>query len=1202
MEPFTFLSQYDVVVCTLCKRGTAPTEALTHLSTAHKNILPEDRYGIVQQVLRLPTPYKTNEDFKDFPYPTSPLRRVGWATHLAGLDFNELRRTISLGEKDGWPSDTTSARVDFPWYETQERGESILKAAWDSVTRVIRAAHKGCTYDVVGFSLCYEIGRKSVHVKPSKPFSSSLQPDTLQRYINLWRSIVGFVFRTYDLPHDMQPPYRMTSEQHDILQDWWRGLASSDEEETIDRDCLCFLVSLLDHPLNDTTYDSPLLSALAVHGLRADGGWVTPQLYTGHYSAVIKVARLLAVHHAKLQVSEWDGPDPDRPKLYDVVRGYVSRFLTHVHADSNPTPIDWIYGALSYGLKICFETPTTGQISWADDKITYRDVSFTVRALGEMLQVLVKELACTMDKLTFASLRVKHKLPHVDWDRLHDNVQDTTVGHSFLHHPENTWMEPGRTWLIDRISAEPFTVAEWFRQLPDRRKVVVTKTASEYLKQVDSFKESLLVAIHLLAGQPARTTELLGIRFINTQSGGLRNIIIEDRMVGIVCKYHKGYERSGQTKVIYRYLPRELGDSVVRYIWFVVPFCQLLEANMSSSYRASPYVWDTHFVYDVKKVLDEDSVSCRLWRSDRMRRILIAHTTRLLHGTKLNVQSWRHIAIAIARKRLNGIFSSGEFGCDSYEAYDSEDDVGAAQDSPLDLQAGHSTHVAHVAYGRLATQGNQGIASQQEQFRKASILWHHLIGFTPPGSTKAIKRVLAEVEKDDHHVRRKRLKQLRQTDLDGQLRQLLQNPNAVFRRNQKDTLELVTQGASPVVQVAGTGGGKSMTFLLPAFCLPEATTVVIVPFVALQQDIMERCRTIPITCQEFRHFLNRLKTEFRLDRIVLDECHTILDTSYEFRPQLQLIGSEINSIGTQLVFLTATLPPRDEANLFGLLHIPPGLVKTVRAITSRPNIRYSIVRTPKPEGEITEVRRRVEGLPQDIGDPCRPRSIIYCQRLPNVQERAKVVRQWMIDGGPIVATSALGAGIDIPDESGRAGRDGLPSSSIVVVQSYRTVPSGRDAVWDMEDIREYVQDEVLCRRTILSRVMDGRVDRVGCEEGEELCDLYQATVVTGALEELGDDVAEDPSIPYERTIDEAVVREGVLRQRTQDEVLRLAAVLQRFTTVDCWTCFTFGSPRSYVAHPTCYGRRTIPGYGDDEEGLQQSKVHTDALTKWGYNI
>ena len=46
----------------------------------------------------------------------------------------------------------------------------------------------------------------------------------------------------------------------------------SDSVQLADRACLDLLISLLDHPLLDTSYDSVLLSALAVVGIRDDGG------------------------------------------------------------------------------------------------------------------------------------------------------------------------------------------------------------------------------------------------------------------------------------------------------------------------------------------------------------------------------------------------------------------------------------------------------------------------------------------------------------------------------------------------------------------------------------------------------------------------------------------------------------------------------------------------------------------------------------------------------------------------------------------------------------------------------------------------------------------------------------------------------------------------------------------------------------------
>lgn len=39
-----------------------------------------------------------------------------------------------------------------------------------------------------------------------------------------------------------------------------------------------------------------------------------------------------------------------------------------------------------------------------------------------------------------------------------------------------------------------------------------------------------------------------------------------------VTQYHKGYAMSGDIKIIHRYLPREVSESVIRYLWLVLPF------------------------------------------------------------------------------------------------------------------------------------------------------------------------------------------------------------------------------------------------------------------------------------------------------------------------------------------------------------------------------------------------------------------------------------------------------------------------------------------------------------------------------------------------------------------------------------------------------------------------------------------------------
>lgn len=65
--------------------------------------------------------------------------------------------------------------------------------------------------------------------------------------------------------------------------------------EDYDYTTLDFLVSLLDHTLPHSSYDSVLLSALTAIGIREDSGWLAPADYTGFYSAVIIVGKMLVL-------------------------------------------------------------------------------------------------------------------------------------------------------------------------------------------------------------------------------------------------------------------------------------------------------------------------------------------------------------------------------------------------------------------------------------------------------------------------------------------------------------------------------------------------------------------------------------------------------------------------------------------------------------------------------------------------------------------------------------------------------------------------------------------------------------------------------------------------------------------------------------------------------------------------------------------
>jgi len=1206
--------------------------------------------------------------------PNPWLRRTGFAAHLAGLDTDVLRRTVSLEILEGW--DLVDWDLLENRFEGPEQAQGLLQRIWDSMGRVVRRAMVACSYDNIGHATCFEIYRKDRDVAPRMPFKAGMEEGTIRDYTSVWKRVLGFILRTIDAEDAQRPPYKLTKAQRRSLRELIQAADTPDDngespdaqDQALD-ECLCnFLVTLLDHPLPGPHVQSVLLSALAVMGVRPDGGWVGPIDYTRTLAAVIKVARLVVVWQAVLELrdqdhlpgndceDESDEPlDLEKPALFPLVRARVERFMVRVHTDTLPHPLDWVYTTMAYGKKIRHSTPAQGTVSWDGDKITHHHSSFTMRGLTEMLHTLVRNLGTAMDDLTYAKLATKkNPKPTIDWTQLTDNPALDIVGQSFLDDPRNVWMRSGSDWILNTVQQNTLEMTAWAVRLgPDETKLNPDQVR-QYLDRVNRFREGLLVAMHFLGGQPARANEFLNLRHVNTPSGGLRNILIEDGIVGLYFTYHKGYSGTGNTKVVYRYLPRELGDLLVRYLWLVLPFCQTIESELTGNTQLSPFLWDKSFVFKPSEA-SSDNVRARLWSSDKMRRIIQDTTYRYLQGTKLNISTWRHMAIAVARKYLGdgkALDDSDIFDDSDSEAEDFVNWTNKGGDRAVDLQAGHSTHIAHMTYGRDVTQGRLGLAFQQQQYRRVSVLWHKLLTFQsydppPPGLEKP-----AKVSDKMHGERRQRLKQLSQMDLDGRLRSMLGQPDAKLRMTQRLALDHLVRGVSPILQVAGTGGGKSLTFMLPAHCQPQATTVVIVPFIALQEDIAQRCRTMSISCDiwspskassaslilvtpesfvldSFRDFLNRLVEQFRLDRIVFDECHTVLDATYEFRPQLRTIGSFMNSIGTQLVFLTATMPPRDEPEFWDLLHVNGSKAFVVRRGTTRRNISYRVAQAESAADlrkQVVELVRGVVGDPSPSDKLPRPRVIVYVLAIFTVSataaelgcdiyhgkldklKRSDIVQRWLKNGGPIVATCALGAGVDIPDvrlvvhyhpprtlrdfvqESGRAGRDGEPSTSVIV---HTRRPTQQRALGEpmpdgyKEDIADLLSDDVGCRRTIIDCVMDGNDERVRCQPGEQPCDLCLDKVAVPASPE---------TAAAERAIDFAVEEEGRFQQESYELAEQLRKYLVLCSTQECFVCLGAQAPGIYSPHPLCSSKNPRPIQGELTTSELWEDIHTGYKT------
>jgi hypothetical protein len=246
----------------------------------------------------------------------------------------------------------------------------------------------------------------------------------------------------------------------------------------------------------------------------------------------------------------------------------------------------------------------------------------------------------------------------------------------------------GKKWMFKRLSKEAeleekfiqggLNGVERWDQIQWKQKGV-----EDYFRRVSRFKEELLALVHLTAGAPARGTEVLSIQHTNgDDSRAQRGIFVENGMVALVTRYHKGYSSSQKMKVIHRYLPQEVGEIVVYYLWLVEPFVRQLQMMARDQEVFSTFMWEPEpeeeyteeefeeeFEEESGEELREGDNRQRdgeqgeeeqqeeevarnvdgFWGTDRVRRVLQKQTGSRI-GVKITTAIWRQVYPAIQRE------------------------------------------------------------------------------------------------------------------------------------------------------------------------------------------------------------------------------------------------------------------------------------------------------------------------------------------------------------------------------------------------------------------------------------------------------------------------------------------------------------------------------------------------------------------------
>ncbi|MGH3803073.1 MAG: DNA helicase RecQ, partial [Pseudonocardiaceae bacterium] len=312
-----------------------------------------------------------------------------------------------------------------------------------------------------------------------------------------------------------------------------------------------------------------------------------------------------------------------------------------------------------------------------------------------------------------------------------------------------------------------------------------------------------------------------------------------------------------------------------------------------------------------------------------------------------------------------------------------------------------------------------------------------------------------------------------------------------FRGQQQEVIDHVAAGGDALVLMP-TGGGKSLCYQIPAL-VREGVGVVVSPLIALMQDQVDALTTLGVRAgflnstqdpnqrrQVESAFLTgeldllylapeRLRVESTLgllDRgtislFAIDEAHCVAQWGHDFRPDYLALSALHERWPTvPRIALTATATKATHTEIASRLNLTDA--RHFVACFDRPNIQYRIVPKNEPKRQLLELLRT-----EHSGDA----GIVYCLSRASVEKiadflvsngiealpyhagldaRARAGNQARFlreDGVVMVATIAFGMGIDKPDvrfvahldlpksvegyyqETGRAGRDGLPSTA-----------------------------------------------------------------------------------------------------------------------------------------------------------------------------
>ena len=568
----------------------------------------------------------------------------------------------------------------------------------------------------------------------SIPFTPVQEASTLHQYSIYWTRLIILLIRLQAEPirQQLDDTYTQLDEHVQVtLQDlifaaseYAASNESYDTEESPDESesgrRTASLIRTLSHQITRFSYQttifrSPVIRFLAFLCLSESGSWQRATYLQKPITALMHCMQLwLADYCISQQTSTV-------VELESLFKAECKLFLVN----NSRSPL----GELSFWrllTRTASKDITTHPVTVVDDQlttVTHHKISLNLDAWRAMLQDMLQSAGnIFQDKLVFGL----HAVPLLSPTRLYDSTGDHHALRSFIDDARNTDMRLLDRWLVQKVYGR-----EELRQqyvLDDGS--YCTGKMTEYIHWNDRFLELLALLIYMTSGLPPRRDELLSSTWRNWETP--RNIYISNGLVVIITSYHKAQWRVGSRPVA-RFLPPKVGFLLVQYLILVFPFLRFLYSCMQKPPHQA-------FLFS--------NGGETPWNAQHFT-IVLKRQVKLRLGFTISPREWRHIAIALDRRALQGV------GCQVYNVSDGyglhavsreDDEEGADEDSEYEnsgpsrrareldadnpgsvvahMQASHTVGIGRDLYGNADTIRFGLTDALLASFREVSMRWH----------------------------------------------------------------------------------------------------------------------------------------------------------------------------------------------------------------------------------------------------------------------------------------------------------------------------------------------------------------------------------------------------------------------------------------------------------------------------------------------